>query len=166
MPVILSSGRSNTRKAARLAVYEATMIIAKPAHTMPRIRAEKLRGAPERREARSDWHNKGLTWLPKPHPSHMRPMAAADVHHLSALPIDVQGASALPKPRKPQLLPGHDVSHPEWMGNPGQEKQPKKDLFSTTDGEGWQDGLHKCHKCATPSITESPTSLLQGRLRG
>lgn len=52
MPVILSSGRSNTKKAARLAVYEATMIIAKPAHTMPRIRAEKLRGAPGGREER------------------------------------------------------------------------------------------------------------------
>lgn len=46
MPVIRSSGLSNTRKAARLAVYEATIIMANPAHTMPRIRAEKLRGAP------------------------------------------------------------------------------------------------------------------------
>ena len=72
----------------------------------------------------------------------------------------------LPKPRKTQLLPGHDVSYSEWMGKPGQEKQPKKDPFPITDGEGWQDGPHKCRKCATPSITKSPTSLLQGRLRG
>jgi len=126
------------------------MIIAKPAHTMPRIRAEKLRGAPGGREARSDWH-KGLTWLPKPCPSHMRP--TADVHHLAALPTAVQAASALPKPRKTHLLLVHDVSHPEWMGNPGQEKQPKKDLFPVTDGGGWQDGLQQCHRRATPSIT-------------
>lgn len=39
-------GRSKTRKAAKLAVYEATMIIAKPAHTIPRTRAEKLLGVP------------------------------------------------------------------------------------------------------------------------
>jgi hypothetical protein len=39
-------GLSNTRKAAKLAVYEATMIIAKPAHTIPRTLAEKLLGVP------------------------------------------------------------------------------------------------------------------------
>lgn len=46
MPVSFVFGRSNTRKAAKLAVYEATMIIAKPAHTIPSTRAEKLRGVP------------------------------------------------------------------------------------------------------------------------
>ena len=46
MPVRLVWGLSRTRKAARLAVYEATMIIANPAHTMPSTRAEKLRGVP------------------------------------------------------------------------------------------------------------------------
>jgi hypothetical protein len=46
IPVSLVFGRSNTRKAARLAVYEATMIIANPAQTMPSTRAEKLRGVP------------------------------------------------------------------------------------------------------------------------
>lgn len=46
MPESFVFGRSKTRKAARLAVYEATIIIAKPAHTMPRTRAEKLRGVP------------------------------------------------------------------------------------------------------------------------
>lgn len=102
MPVILSSGRSNTRKAARLAVYEATMIIAKPAHTMPRIRAEKLRGAPAGREEGSEHHHEGLAWLceSKAVSIHVSPMAAADVHHLSALPAAMQGASALPEPKK------------------------------------------------------------------
>ena len=46
MPDILASGRSSTRKAAKLAVYEATIIIAKPAQTIPRTRAEKLLGVP------------------------------------------------------------------------------------------------------------------------
>jgi hypothetical protein len=46
MPVRLVCGLSRTRKAARLAVYDATMIMAKPAHTMPSTRAEKLRGVP------------------------------------------------------------------------------------------------------------------------
>ena len=46
MPVKLVWGLSNTRKAARLAVYEATIIIANPAHTMPKTLAEKLRGVP------------------------------------------------------------------------------------------------------------------------
>ncbi len=41
-----ASGRSKTRKAAKLAVYEATMIIANPAHTIPNTRALKLRGVP------------------------------------------------------------------------------------------------------------------------
>ena len=47
MPVRLVCGLSNTRKAARLAVYEATMIMAKPAQTIPRTRALKLLGVPE-----------------------------------------------------------------------------------------------------------------------
>ena len=46
MPERFSSGRSSTRKAAKLAVYDATIIIAKPAQTMPRTRAEKLVGVP------------------------------------------------------------------------------------------------------------------------
>lgn len=46
MPVMLASGLSNTKNAAKLAVYEATIIIAKPAHTMPKTRALKLRGVP------------------------------------------------------------------------------------------------------------------------
>lgn len=46
MPLSFVFGRSSTRKAAKLAVYEATMIIAKPAQTMPRTRALKLRGVP------------------------------------------------------------------------------------------------------------------------
>lgn len=46
MPVREVWGRSSTRKAARLAVYEATMIMAKPAHTMPSTLALKLRGVP------------------------------------------------------------------------------------------------------------------------
>lgn len=48
MPDSLVLGRSNTRKAAKLAVYDATMIIANPAQTMPRTRAEKLLGVPAR----------------------------------------------------------------------------------------------------------------------
>ena len=48
MPEIDASGRSNTRKAAKLAVYEATIIMAKPAQTIPNTRALKLRGVPER----------------------------------------------------------------------------------------------------------------------
>lgn len=54
MPVMRSSGRSNTRKAARLAVYDATMIIAKPAHTIPRILAEKLLGAPAQADGKAE----------------------------------------------------------------------------------------------------------------
>lgn len=46
MPVSLVFGLSKTRNAARLAVYDATMIIANPAHTIPNTRAEKLRGVP------------------------------------------------------------------------------------------------------------------------
>lgn len=46
MPDSFVFGRSNTRKAAKLAVYEATMIIAKPAQTIPSTRAEKLLGVP------------------------------------------------------------------------------------------------------------------------
>lgn len=46
MPLNFVFGRSNTRKAAKLAVYDATIIIAKPAHTIPSTRAEKLRGVP------------------------------------------------------------------------------------------------------------------------
>lgn len=46
IPVSFVLGRSRTRKAAKLAVYEATIIIAKPAHTIPSTRAEKLRGVP------------------------------------------------------------------------------------------------------------------------
>ena len=46
MPVRLVWGLSRTRKAARLAVYEATMIMAKPAQTMPNTLAEKLLGVP------------------------------------------------------------------------------------------------------------------------
>ena len=48
IPVSFVFGRSKTRKAAKLAVYEATIIIAKPAHTIPKTRAEKLRGVPVR----------------------------------------------------------------------------------------------------------------------
>ena len=47
MPDIEASGLSNTRKAARLAVYEATIIIAKPAQTIPRTLALKLLGVPD-----------------------------------------------------------------------------------------------------------------------
>ena len=46
MPVRLVLGRSRTRKAAKLAVYDATMIMANPAQTIPRTRAEKLLGVP------------------------------------------------------------------------------------------------------------------------
>lgn len=46
IPLNLVFGRSNTRKAAKLAVYDATMIMAKPAHTIPKTRAEKLLGVP------------------------------------------------------------------------------------------------------------------------
>ena len=46
MPVNLVFGRSNTKKAAKLAVYDATIIIANPAHTIPKTRAEKLLGVP------------------------------------------------------------------------------------------------------------------------
>ena len=48
MPVRLVWGLSKTRKAAKLAVYEATMIIANPAQTIPKTLAEKLRGVPEK----------------------------------------------------------------------------------------------------------------------
>lgn len=47
IPVSFVFGRSSTRKAAKFAVYEATMIIANPAQTIPSTRAEKLRGVPE-----------------------------------------------------------------------------------------------------------------------
>lgn len=148
MPVILSSGRSNTRKAARLAVYEATMIIAKPAHTMPRIRAEKLRGAPAGREERSV-APRGLGLVAKAVSIHMSPMAAADVHHLSVLPAAVQGASALPEQKKLQLLPGHTVCHPERVGNPTQVSLP---CFPPSAGSP-----DSCHKCA-PSASPNPLS--------
>ena len=46
IPEILASGRSKTRKAARFAVYDATIIMAKPAQTIPSTRAEKLLGVP------------------------------------------------------------------------------------------------------------------------
>jgi len=46
MPEIEASGRSSTRNAARFAVYEATIIMANPAHTIPSTRALKLRGVP------------------------------------------------------------------------------------------------------------------------
>uniref|UniRef100_A0A1B0AXG8 Uncharacterized protein n=1 Tax=Glossina palpalis gambiensis TaxID=67801 RepID=A0A1B0AXG8_9MUSC len=46
IPLNLVFGRSKTRNAAKFAVYEATMIIAKPAQTIPKTRAEKLRGVP------------------------------------------------------------------------------------------------------------------------
>ena len=46
MPEMEASGRSSTRKAAKLAVYEATIIMANPAHTIPSTRALKLRGVP------------------------------------------------------------------------------------------------------------------------
>lgn len=46
MPLNFVFGRSNTRKAAKLAVYDATIIIAKPAQTMPNTLAEKLLGVP------------------------------------------------------------------------------------------------------------------------
>ncbi len=49
MPDMEASGLSSTRKAARLAVYEATMIMANPAHTIPSTRALKLRGVPVNR---------------------------------------------------------------------------------------------------------------------
>lgn len=46
MPVMLASGRSKTKKAAKLAVYEAKIIMVNPAHTIPRTLALKLRGVP------------------------------------------------------------------------------------------------------------------------
>ena len=46
IPVKLVCGLSKTRKAARFAVYDATIIIAKPAQTIPNTLAEKLRGVP------------------------------------------------------------------------------------------------------------------------
>ena len=46
IPVKLVCGLSNTRKAARFAVYDATIIIANPAQTIPNTLAEKLRGVP------------------------------------------------------------------------------------------------------------------------
>jgi len=46
IPVSLVLGRSSTRKAAKLAVYEATMIMANPAHTIPSTLALKLLGVP------------------------------------------------------------------------------------------------------------------------
>lgn len=48
IPVSLVLGRSKTKNAAKLAVYEATMIIANPAQTIPKTLAEKLRGVPEK----------------------------------------------------------------------------------------------------------------------
>lgn len=55
MPVSLVFGLSSTRNAARLAVYDATIIIAKPAHTIPRTLAEKLLGVPKNK---SIYYNK------------------------------------------------------------------------------------------------------------
>jgi len=46
MPEMDASGLSRTRNAARFAVYDATMIIANPAQTIPSTRALKLRGVP------------------------------------------------------------------------------------------------------------------------
>lgn len=46
IPLNFVLGLSNTRKAAKLAVYEATIIIAKPAQTIPKTLAEKLLGVP------------------------------------------------------------------------------------------------------------------------
>ena len=46
IPEIPDSGLSNTKKAAKLAVQDATMIIANPAHTIPNTRALKLLGVP------------------------------------------------------------------------------------------------------------------------
>lgn len=46
MPLNFVFGLSKTRKAAKLAVYDATMIIANPAQTIPKTRAEKLLGVP------------------------------------------------------------------------------------------------------------------------
>lgn len=101
-------------------MYEATMIIAKPAHTMPRMRAEKLRGAPGGREARSDWH-KGLIWSPKPCPSHQQQLQMCTTHPLcqelgKELPC-------CPNQENPSSCQGM-MSHPEWTGSLGQEKQP------------------------------------------
>lgn len=46
MPVNFVLGLSSTKKAAKLAVYDATIIIANPAQTIPRTLAEKLLGVP------------------------------------------------------------------------------------------------------------------------
>jgi len=48
MPEMEASGLSSTKKAARLAVYEATIIMANPAHIIPNTRALKLLGVPSR----------------------------------------------------------------------------------------------------------------------
>lgn len=142
MPVILSSGRSNTRKAARLAVYEATMIIAKPAHTMPRIRAEKLRGAPAGREERSEQHHEGLAWLPKPCQPH-EPSCRCAPSICSASSCARSFCTAQTK--KPlQLLPGHVLCRPERVGNPGQGIQAK--LPCTVSH-------HQCWGCRTALTT-------------
>ena len=53
IPVKLVWGLSKTRKAAKLAVYEATIIIANPAQTIPSTLAEKLLGVPENNYSRS-----------------------------------------------------------------------------------------------------------------
>ena len=46
IPVREVSGRSKTRKAAKLAVYDATIIIANPAQTIPKTRPPKDLGVP------------------------------------------------------------------------------------------------------------------------
>ena len=62
IPVRLVWGLSKTRKAAKLAVYEATMIIANPAHTMPSTRAEKLRGVPKKNICFNFWQIREKNW--------------------------------------------------------------------------------------------------------
>lgn len=46
IPLNFVFGLSKTKKAAKLAVYEATIIIANPAQTIPSTLAEKLLGVP------------------------------------------------------------------------------------------------------------------------
>lgn len=67
IPVSLVFGRSNTRKAAKLAVYEATIIMANPAHTIPKTLAEKLRGVPENTDL-SQEIDLNIVDLPSPMP--------------------------------------------------------------------------------------------------
>lgn len=84
IPVSFVLGLSNTRKAAKLAVYEATMIIAKPAHTIPKTLAEKLRGVPKNnfivipsRNKLSDWNTFSYTAVEENSPS--EPNGAGEV---------------------------------------------------------------------------------------